>query len=152
MAEPVRLIAVLDGLRLGFTTIPLYSLVFYCRAVGGELSGHPLETRAVGWFAEDALPAPLAGADRWAPTAFSAIRGDQVEVLFDPPRDPLVAPTSPDQGRSWRSSPSMIEVPPSLRSHSSAMAAWSTRPATSGRRPRAAVVAATSGAGSTSSP
>ncbi|HEY2303492.1 MAG TPA: NUDIX hydrolase N-terminal domain-containing protein [Acidimicrobiales bacterium] len=89
VAEPVRLIAVLDGLRLGFTSIPLYSLVFYCRAVGGELSGHPLETRAVGWFAEDALPAPLAGADRWAPTAFSAIRGDQVEVLFDPPRDPL---------------------------------------------------------------
>jgi ADP-ribose pyrophosphatase YjhB (NUDIX family) len=89
IAEPVRLIAVLDGLRLGFTTIPLYSLVFYCRAVGGELQGHPLETRAVGWFAEDALPAPMAGAERWVPTAFSAIRGDPVEVLFDLPRDPL---------------------------------------------------------------
>src|SRR6185369_2405463 len=25
--EPLRLIAVLDGLRLGFTTVPLYSLV-----------------------------------------------------------------------------------------------------------------------------
>ena len=35
-AEPVRLIAVLDGLRLGFTRVPLYSLVFYCQAVGGE--------------------------------------------------------------------------------------------------------------------
>src|SRR5712671_1713767 len=34
-AEPVRLIAVLDGLRLGFTRIPLYSLVFLCRALGG---------------------------------------------------------------------------------------------------------------------
>jgi ADP-ribose pyrophosphatase YjhB (NUDIX family) len=89
VAEPLRLIAVLDGLRLGFTSIPLYSLVFHCRAVGGELSGHPLETRAVGWFAEDALPSPLAGADRWAPAAFSAIRGDPVEVVFDPPRDPL---------------------------------------------------------------
>jgi ADP-ribose pyrophosphatase YjhB (NUDIX family) len=89
LAEPIRLIAVLDGLRLGFTSIPLYSLVFYCRAVGGELRGHPLETRAVGWFAEDALPAPMAGADRWVPTAFSAIRGEAVEVLFDPPRDPL---------------------------------------------------------------
>jgi ADP-ribose pyrophosphatase YjhB (NUDIX family) len=89
VAEPLRLIAVLDGLRLGFTSIPLYSLVFHCRAVGGELSGHPLETRAVGWFAEDALPSPLAGADRWMAAAFAAIRGDPVDVIFDPPRDPL---------------------------------------------------------------
>jgi len=89
VAEPLRIIAVLDGLRLGFTSIPLYSLVFHCRAVGGELSGHPLETRAVGWFAEDSLPSPLAGADRWAPAAFSAIRGNPVDVVFDPPRDPL---------------------------------------------------------------
>src|ERR1051325_10521752 len=42
-AEPVRLIAVLDGLRLGFTSIPLYSLVFHCRAHGGNLQAHPLE-------------------------------------------------------------------------------------------------------------
>src|SRR5580692_105124 len=41
-AEVVRLIAVLDGLRLGFTRVPLYSLVFYCRAVGGALQAHPL--------------------------------------------------------------------------------------------------------------
>ena len=86
--EPVRLIAVLDGLRLGFTTVPLYSLVFHCRVLGGTLERHPLETRAVGWFAEDALPSPLAGADRWAPAAFAAIRGEPVEVVFDPPRDP----------------------------------------------------------------
>src|SRR5205085_849754 len=46
--EPVRLIAVLDGLRLGFTRIPLYSLVFLCRALGGERKGHPLETSDVG--------------------------------------------------------------------------------------------------------
>ena len=39
--EPVRLIAVLDGLRLGFTRIPLYSLVFHCRAIGGELQAAP---------------------------------------------------------------------------------------------------------------
>ena len=44
IVEPVRLIAVLDGLRLGFTRVPLYSLLFYCRALGGELSPHPLET------------------------------------------------------------------------------------------------------------
>ena len=85
-AEPVQLIAVLDGLRLGFTRIPLYSLVFYCRAVGGSLKAHPLECRDVGWFAEDAMPVPLAGAERWGPHAFAAIRGEPVDVLFDAPR------------------------------------------------------------------
>jgi hypothetical protein len=79
---------VLDGLRLGFTRIPLYSLVFHCRALGGDLAAHPLETADCGWFAEDALPSPLAGADRWAAQAFAAIRGDAVEVLFDSPRMP----------------------------------------------------------------
>src|SRR3989441_1991567 len=49
--EPVRLIAVLDGLRLGFTRIPLYSLVFHCRTVGGTVQPHPLECLDAGWFA-----------------------------------------------------------------------------------------------------
>lgn len=89
LVEPVRLIAVLDGLRLGFTRIPLYSLVFHCRLVGGELKAHPLECRDVGWFAEDALPSPLAGAGRWQVPAFEAIRGEPVDVLFDQPREPL---------------------------------------------------------------
>src|SRR5438128_3689961 len=52
IAEPLRIIAVLDGLRLGFTTVPLYSLVFHCRALGGSLRRHPLECRDIGWFAE----------------------------------------------------------------------------------------------------
>ncbi len=87
--EPVRLIAVLDGLRLGFTQIPLYSLVFHCRVVGGALCRHPLECRDVGWFAEDRLPVPLAGAERWGPAAFAAIRGESVDTVFDPPRIPM---------------------------------------------------------------
>ena len=86
--EPLRLIAVLDGLRLGFTSVPLYSLVFHCRAVGGRLERHPLETRDAGWFSEDALPAPLAGSAGWRPAAFAAIRGEPVDVLFDRPRTP----------------------------------------------------------------
>lgn len=86
--EPVRLIAVLDGLRLGFTQVPLYSLVFHCRMLGGELRRHPLECTDVGWFAEDALPTPLAGASRWSVPAFSALRGEAVDVAFDPPRQP----------------------------------------------------------------
>jgi ADP-ribose pyrophosphatase YjhB (NUDIX family) len=84
--EPTQLIAVLDGLRLGFTRIPLYSLVFSCRMTGGVLQAHPLECRDVGWFAEDRLPMPLAGAERWGRHAFAAIRGEKVDVLFDAPR------------------------------------------------------------------
>jgi ADP-ribose pyrophosphatase YjhB (NUDIX family) len=87
--EPIRLIAVLDGLRLGFTRIPLYSLVFQCRALGGELKGHPLETSDVGWFAEGELPQPLAGWERWGDHVFRALRGEHVDVLFDSPRSPM---------------------------------------------------------------
>jgi ADP-ribose pyrophosphatase YjhB (NUDIX family) len=85
---PQRLIAVLDGLRLGFTRIPLYSLVFHCRAVGGELTAHPMECADVGWFPEDRLPEPLAGVERWAPFAFAALRGEPMDVAFDAPRQP----------------------------------------------------------------
>jgi ADP-ribose pyrophosphatase YjhB (NUDIX family) len=87
-AEVVRLIAVLDGLRLGFTRVPLYSLVFHCRAVGGDLRKHPLECADVGWFGADDLPVPLAGVDNWGRHAFAAIRGEDVGVLFDHPRLP----------------------------------------------------------------
>ena len=90
--EPLRIIAVLDGLRLGFTAIPLYSVVFHCRAVGGELKAHPLECRDVGWFREDALPTPLAGIERWGPAAFGALRGEYADIVFDPPRDPIWRP------------------------------------------------------------
>jgi ADP-ribose pyrophosphatase YjhB (NUDIX family) len=87
--EAVRLIMVLDGLRIGITQIPLYSLVFQLRPVGGELHAHPLECRDVGWFAESELPTPLAGAGLWKEHAFKAIHGEPVDVLFDRPRDPV---------------------------------------------------------------
>ncbi len=89
VAEPVRLIAVLDGLRLGFTRIPLYSLVFHCRATGGDLAAHPLECTDVGWFAPDALPHPLAGVERWGAHVFAALRGEQRDVLYDRVRQPM---------------------------------------------------------------
>lgn len=92
--EPVRLIAVLDGLRQGFNSVALYSLVFQCRAVGGELAPHPLECSDVGWFGEADLPLPLIGASHWRAHAFAALRDEPVEVLFDAPRRP-----------PWRSEP-----------------------------------------------
>ena len=86
--EAVRLISVLDGVRQGFTRIPLYSLVFQCRVIGGTLRGHPLECSDLGFFSQDAMPEPLAGAERWVDHAFSAIRGEPIDVSFDRPRRP----------------------------------------------------------------
>jgi ADP-ribose pyrophosphatase YjhB (NUDIX family) len=84
--EPVQLLAVIDGQRMGFTRFGMYMLLFHCAATGGELRGHPLETSGVGWFGEDDLPWPVAGAQWWAPIAFRAIRGARLPTSFDPPR------------------------------------------------------------------
>ena len=89
-AEPVRLVAVLDGLRLGCPAYPLYSLVFHCRAVGGELNAHPLEVADLGWFTEDNLPSPRPrGLERWGERVFAAARGEVHDVLYDSVREPL---------------------------------------------------------------
>jgi hypothetical protein len=68
--------------------MPLYSLLFHCRMVGGELQGHPLETRAVGFFDRNHLPWPVAGIERWGELAFAAIDGEVRPCDFDAPRDP----------------------------------------------------------------
>jgi ADP-ribose pyrophosphatase YjhB (NUDIX family) len=100
--EPVRLILLLDALRLGASRSPIYSLVFHCRPVDAEaeLRPHPLECSAAGWFSRDALPSPLAGAQRWVEQAFAAISGAPVEVSFDPPRSPIweQPPEAPSPG------------------------------------------------------
>ena len=84
--EVTRLIAVLDGMRQGFTRTPLYSLLFQCRPIGGDLKPHPLETADVGWFNRDHLPSPLAGFGAWGDRVFSALAGEVVDVYFEPPR------------------------------------------------------------------
>lgn len=89
IAEPVRLIGVLDGMRLGVSRIPLYSLIFLCRAVGGELATHPLECLDAGWFSYQNLPSPIIGADRWAEPIFAAIRGEHRDVFYDDLRRPV---------------------------------------------------------------
>jgi ADP-ribose pyrophosphatase YjhB (NUDIX family) len=87
--EPVQVLAVIDGMRLGFTRFGMYMVVFHCRATGGALQAHPLETADVGWFSPDALPWPTVGVDFWGPLAFAAIKGEPVETVFDPLRTPI---------------------------------------------------------------
>jgi len=86
ICEVDSLLGIFDGARRGFHRIPLYSIVFFCRAVGGDLAGHPLEVTDVGWFGRDNLPEPLASADLWVDHAFDAINGNQPSVFFDEPR------------------------------------------------------------------
>lgn len=87
--EIVQLLAVYDGLQRRFTSVPLYSLVFHCRAVGGSLKAHPLETSDVGFFPLDALPSMAVGTELWGPLAARAFSGAAVDVHFDHPRTPV---------------------------------------------------------------
>jgi ADP-ribose pyrophosphatase YjhB (NUDIX family) len=50
VAEPVQLLGVVDGMRMGFSRFGMYMLIFHMRAIGGSLQGHPLETADVGWM------------------------------------------------------------------------------------------------------
>jgi ADP-ribose pyrophosphatase YjhB (NUDIX family) len=87
--EPIRVLSVVDGQRMGFSRFAMYMIVFHCRAVGGALKAHPLETADVGWFRQDALPHPTAGASWWGPSAFAAIAGEPLDVAFDSVRTPI---------------------------------------------------------------
>jgi len=90
--EVVRPVAIYDGLRRGYSRVPLYSLVFHCRAVGGELKPHPVECNDAGFFAEDSLPTPLAGFEDWVGLAFALARGEDPPFVFEQPRQPPWAP------------------------------------------------------------
>jgi ADP-ribose pyrophosphatase YjhB (NUDIX family) len=87
--EPVSLISVIDGQRMGFSRFGMYMLLFHCRATGGSLQTHPLETSDVGWFGPSSMPEATAGASWWGPIAFAAINGEPTPARFDPPRDPV---------------------------------------------------------------
>ena len=91
---PVQLLGVVDGMRMGFTKFGMYMLMFHCRAVGGTLTPHPLETHGCGWFTRDRLPTPTVGAEWWADRAFEAIDGKNLTATFDVPRSPTWRGTS----------------------------------------------------------
>jgi ADP-ribose pyrophosphatase YjhB (NUDIX family) len=96
ICEPVQLLAALDGQRMGFTRYGMYMLLFHCRAVGGSLQAHPLETSDVGWFGRDALPAAAAGAEWWADMAFAAIDGTPMAAAFEPVRPQIWRSGAPE--------------------------------------------------------
>lgn len=83
---PTHLLAVLDGMRLGFTQVAMYSSIFLCRADGGELTPHPLETSGVAWFEIDDLPANLRTLFAAPWLAWIRDRSEPPRTYFDPVR------------------------------------------------------------------
>ena len=69
--------------------MPLYSIVFQCKVLGGTLKPHPLECQDVGFFSQDSLPEPLAGSGNWVDQAFRAVRNEPIEVQFGARDDQL---------------------------------------------------------------
>jgi ADP-ribose pyrophosphatase YjhB (NUDIX family) len=85
IVTPVRLIGIIDSLKVGSALRHLYSLLFYCRLEGGALTLHPLETLDAGFFPLDRLPEPLHGLDRkWIGLAREFHFEGRVEPYFDP--------------------------------------------------------------------
>jgi ADP-ribose pyrophosphatase YjhB (NUDIX family) len=88
-AEARRLVAVIDGQRMGFSRFGMYMVLFHLHAVGGELQCHPLECADVGWFGRDALPDKTAGVQWWKDMAFDAIDGKAFDAVYDDVRSPI---------------------------------------------------------------
>jgi ADP-ribose pyrophosphatase YjhB (NUDIX family) len=86
--RPVALLGLIDGMRRGFTRLPMYSSIFLCRPVGGVLRPHPLEVRDARWFARSELPPNVAQLMSlpWLARVF-AEEDPCWRAYFDPPRD-----------------------------------------------------------------
>jgi ADP-ribose pyrophosphatase YjhB (NUDIX family) len=85
VVNPERLIAVIDSRKYGSPARHIYSMLFYCRIVGGELNPNPLEALAAGFFPLEQLPEPLHGIDRkWIALAREFHFERRVTPYFDP--------------------------------------------------------------------
>ncbi len=85
VVTPRRLVGIYDSAQWRNDLNPhFYSIVFYCRLVGGDLRPHPVETRGAGFFARSALPESLyRTTTSWVDHAWAAHRDDCYEAYFD---------------------------------------------------------------------
>jgi ADP-ribose pyrophosphatase YjhB (NUDIX family) len=85
IVTPLRLIGVTDSLKLGSPARHIYSILFYCRIDGGELTPHPLEALEVGFFPLERIPEPLHGPSRkWIALAREFHFDRRTDAYFDP--------------------------------------------------------------------
>jgi ADP-ribose pyrophosphatase YjhB (NUDIX family) len=87
--KPERLLGVIDGMRRGFTSVAMYSMIFLCRPISGELRAHPLETSDVGWFGLTEMPQPTRRLmeQPWLKWVFDG--SEPTAPYFDSPRSEL---------------------------------------------------------------
>ena len=87
--EPLRLLGVVDGQRMGFSRFGMYMLLFHCRATGGELcrtrSRPPTSAGSPTTHCRRRPPAR----QWWGPMAFEAIGGVESPATFDSVRSPV---------------------------------------------------------------
>ncbi len=82
---PERLIGVIDNKKYGSPARHIYSMLFYCRIVGGELTPNPLEAIAARFFPLDRLPEPMHALDRkWIGLAREFHFDGRIAPYFDP--------------------------------------------------------------------
>ena len=82
---PLRLMGVIDSLKIGSPMRHLYSMLFYCRLDGGSMRLHPLETLDGGFFSLDHLPEPLHGRHpQWITLAREFHFEGRTDAWFDP--------------------------------------------------------------------
>ena len=93
----MQLLAVLDGLRMGFTRFRCTRCSSTAGPSAASSQAHPLETRGVGWFGPDELPRTTGGAAWWGPMAFAAIDGERLTASFDPPRGDVWRESTPER-------------------------------------------------------
>ena len=85
LVSPIRLIGVIDSLKVGSPARHVYSMLFYCRLEGGAMRLHPLETLDAGFFPLERIPEPLHGNNRkWIGLARQFHFERRVEAYFDP--------------------------------------------------------------------
>jgi ADP-ribose pyrophosphatase YjhB (NUDIX family) len=85
IVRPERLMTVSDSRKAGSPGRHIYSMLFYCVIVGGELKPNPLETLAAGFFPLDHLPEPLHWPDRqWVDVAREFHFDGRIAPYFDP--------------------------------------------------------------------
>jgi len=85
IVRPQRLMAVIDSRKSGSAHRHIYTMLFYCVAVGGELRPSPLEALDARFFPLDDLPRALHRDDlRWVALAREFHFEGRVEPYFDP--------------------------------------------------------------------
>ena len=87
--EPLRLLGVVDGQRMGFSRFGMYMLLFHCVATGGELTPASARDGRCRVVRRRCAARGDRGSAVVGPMAFAAIDGAESPATFDSVRSPI---------------------------------------------------------------